>query len=73
MKKRLYKNKKQRSRLKVVFYSTEGSTNPGCTYNDGCNVGELPETFDGTNYRCNPPKSTRDGARNIRCNLAVNC
>jgi hypothetical protein len=70
MKKRLRKNRKYHGPLGVVLYSSEWGTNE-CIYNDRCNVPyKLP---DGTNVRCIPPESTREGARNVRCNLAANC
>jgi hypothetical protein len=37
MKKKLCKNRKQRSLFKVVLYSNENSSNYGCSFND-CNI-----------------------------------
>jgi hypothetical protein len=73
MKRKLCKHKKHSWLSRIIFYSTEGNTNPGCIYNDECNMGDESSAPDGVNYRCNPPESTREGVRNVRCNLAVNC
>jgi hypothetical protein len=79
MKRKLCKNRKQYSLLKVVLYSNEGESNRGCSWDINCNVkifcGRNPTSpaSNGINVRCNPPESTQDGARNVRCNLAVNC
>jgi hypothetical protein len=71
MKQKLWKSRKPYSRFKVVLYSSEDGRNTGCTYNDDCNMGD--RTLDGVNIRCSPPKSTQAGARNVLCNLTVNC
>jgi hypothetical protein len=77
MKKKLCKSRKYSGSLGVVLYSSEGEPNNSCTFDTNCNTkifcGLESRAPDGVNYRCNPPESTRDGARNVRCNLAVNC
>jgi hypothetical protein len=78
MKQKLWKNRKPYFRFKVVLYSNEGGgPNKGCTFDTPCNTkipcGTGDKTPDGVNNRCNPPESTQDGARNIRCNLARLC
>jgi hypothetical protein len=69
MKKRLCTHKKRSRSFRVIFYSSEMSINLVCVSNPGCKF----DPQDNTNYRCNPPESTREDARNVRCNLAANC
>jgi hypothetical protein len=79
MKQKLWKGRKPCPQFRVVLYS--GEVNDGCTFDTNvsdcntkifCGLRDKKPT-DGVNYRCNPPESTRDGAKNVRCNLAKFC